>query len=585
MSFSIIKLDKLLKSSEPRISFDQADAYIINEAGSQILYQKYPATNFTGDILQFNTVQSPTVAVSSKIFIECEFEVTLSGIPDPGTSLYQISNDAPRFMPLMAVTNTANLQLNGTSMTVNPDLYGDAIFRYLPQKSAARGLSGCPSMFDYYQQYNDFLQFGSALNSLAQIGECSSSIQGRGGFPIRIDASNPQAVKITFVTYEPIWIPPCNIDDHNSKAFIGLNRLNYTCTLKNLSRVWSRNETNSTPVTVSARITNTPNLVITTITPQLIDMVPRVNRYPFSQIQPQSQDYGAIAPGSTRKISFNAQQLQGVPERMFIFARRTNRSPFTTDTYMRLTDLNLQFDNETGIFSAATPNQLYNICAENGYQGSYADWYQYSGSVMSIDFTKDVPLQGLAVGVAKNVTFRFDCNFTNLAADAYEFSVYLVVVYQGVFTISIDGGVFQDINVLSQNDVINSKNVQALPYHDVRNMLVHGGSFFSKLKSIGSTAKKYAKKALDAYENLAPETKSMVGNMAHDAISMVSPGLADFAKDLAPGALKTAEKLLASGYTQNQVYQMLAKQYGGAKKKAVGGKKLTKKDLLKIAQG
>jgi len=581
MSLSAIPLKKV-KVTDPRVDFDESGVFVITDSAALITYEKVPATNFSGNVLKFAQPISPSMALSTKMFVSCQFEVTLSGVPDPGTTLYQLAHDAPRFMPLASITDNAVLMLNGISTTLQTNYFVDALMRYHTNfEQIAKDLSTCPSMFDYYQQYSDYLQYGSGLNALGQIGEAGPGIEPRGGFPLTIDATNPNSVKITFVTFEPVIIPPLVWTKENGKSLIGIKLLDLTYNLGDFSRVWSRAETNSTPVIVSARISNTPELHYILQTPKMTDKIPRINLYPFTNIQPQSQDFGLVQPGQVIPFSFNSQQLPGVPSKIYLFGRNRDRTPFTTDTYFRLEQISqFQFDGFNGTFSNASPQQLYQICAENGYEGSFSDWYKYSGSVMCVDMSKDIPsLEYSAVGLAKNINFQVAGLMRNISSVPINLTVYVVICYDGLFSVNQDGATIYQINLLSPNDVISSKDVQRLPYHAIQNWATEGGSLVSSLAKVPGFAKKFVKSAIGKYESLPEEDKKMINQGVIDAVGVASPGLAKVVSDFGPEAYKVAKKLVGMGFSENAIYQILSKNA------SKGGKKITKAQLKAITKG
>lgn len=581
MSLSYLPLDRV-RVTDPRVDFSQKGIYAITDSAALITYQKIPATNFTGNVLKFAQPISASQALSSKMYVRCEFEVTLSGIPDPGTSLYQIGHDAPRFMPLAAITDNAVLMLNGTSCTLQTNWLIDALMRYENNfEMIGKELSTFPSMFDYYQQYSDYLQYGSGLNSLAQIGEAGPGIEGRGGFPMEIDDSNPNSVKIKFITMEPVVLPPLVWTKENHKSLIGVKNIDLTYNIGDFSRVWSRSETNSTPVVVSARISNTPELCYILQTPKMIDKIPKINIYPYTYVEPQIQNFGTVQPGQSISISFNARQLTGVPSKAYFFGKNADKTPFTTDTYFALEAITqFQFDNFNSVFSSCTPQQLYQICAENGYEGSFSDWYKYSGSVMCVDFSKDVPMQEYcAVGTAKNIQFQVSAVMKNISNAPANLSVYMILCYDGICAIDQNGATTFQINLLTPDDVISSQHLQALPYTAIKDFAQKGGSFSSALSSLPGFLKKTAQKAIGAYDSLSPDTKSMIQEGVTDALAVASPGLSKVVKDFGPEAYKAAKKLVGLGFSENAIYQLLSKNA------SKGGKKITQKQLKAIARG
>lgn len=569
---------KKVKVTDPRVDFDEKGTYVITDSATLIGYSKATTTNFTGNIVKFSQPISKTQALSSKMYVRCQFEVTLSGIPDPGTTLYQLAHDAPRFMPLAAITTNAVLSINSVSTTLQTNLFHDAVMRYRNNfEMISKELSSFPSMFDYYQVYSDYLQFGSGLNALGQIGEAGPGVEPRGGFPISIDDSDPNNVKITFETYEPVILPPLVWTRENHKSFIGVYQLDLTYNLGDINRVWSRSETNSTPVAVTARISNAPELYYLLQTPKLMEKIPQINIYPFSQIVQQSNDYGTVQPGQTINVTFNNQQLTGVPSKIYFFGRERNRTPFTTDTYTRIEQINtFNYDNFAGVFTTSCPQQLYQVCVENGYEGSFSDWYNYSGSIFCVDFSKDVPqLEYAAVGLSKNINFQIGAVMRNISSRPIDLQVNLVVVYEGVFVIDRAGATSYGVNLLTPDDVLKSQELQAVPYYKIREWAVEGGS----LRGILSSAKGLARKAIGAYEGLDDDTKQMVNKGAKDLVGIVSPGLAKVVSDFGPEAYKVAKKLVGMGYSENAIYELLSKNA------SKGGKKITKAQLKAITRG
>jgi hypothetical protein len=593
MSLGLYKAQRMVRVSDPRLDFDEMGIQVISDSATQIIYNKFPAANPTGNLIKFNTTQTPTQAVSTKMFIECRFRVTITGDNDAG-NLYRKGFDAPRFMPLHSITSSAKIEINGASNDIYPDQIVDALMRYNNTiTELGQDLSTFPSFLDCYQQYNDAfvapgggLGFGTGCNALGQIGEAGPAYEPRGGWVLDSFAENDGQVVLEFTTFEPVTISPLVWSSKNQKSLFGVKNLNITYNLSpDLSRVWSRNEEGGIEAAgITAQIVGVPILNLITLTPKIIDKINPVQIYPWAQIQPYSQNLGTIPAGATRAVTFNAQQLGGVPRRIYIYAKKTNKTYLDTDTFARLDNLAIRFDGVAGIFANAAPQQLFQVCAENGYRGSYQDWYSYAGGVMALDFTKDIPMMdSMSVGTNKNINFQFTCNITNLKSVNTDYTIYTMIVYEGIFSLDQFGTPLFQLNTLSASDLLDAQAVQCVPYNSIDSFAL-GGSFSSKLSTLGSFAKQLGRKAIGAYESLSDENKKALGNAVTDAATLVSPALSKAITDFGPAAYERAKALVGMGYSENQIYELLSGA-GMKKKKATGGKKLTKAELMRIVQG
>lgn len=623
MSLALHQADRMVKVSDPRLDFDNNGIQVISDSATGLIYQKFTAPTPTGNIINFNTFQQPTQAISTKMFIRCRFNCSVKSSAN-GADLNPVMQGAcaPRQYPLSAIAQNARVQINGASNDIYPNQIVHALMRYNNSTSElGRDFSTTPSFPDMYQNYGDGTAnvggydmttagviartpgYGSGNNALAAVGESSFDMEPRGGWVFENvvvtqgDGGSPTTATFSFEVFEPVLLSPLIWGHDNHKSLIGVNTLNITYNLGDLTRVLCVSDTiPAGGCTVTAvTITQPPELYTILMQPKLSDPIKPVQIYPWHQIFPYQQNF--VLPGGanastgapTVNVSFQSLQLSGVPKRIYIYAKRATETPATTDTFAQLSNLNVQFDTVSGIFGGAPMQQLYQVCAENGYNGSYMDWAYYGGSIMCIDCEKDIPIkENLAVGSQKNITFSFTADFKRLnqpynngAADT-PYKLYCMVVYEGIFSLDQAGTPLFQLNTVTPTDVLRSMGVQKIPYHAIKGF-ASGGSFGSKLASIGSFAKKLGRKAIGAYENLSEDDKRAVGNIVTDAATIVSPALGKAIQDFGPAAYDRAKQLVGMGYSENQIYELLAGAGLKKKKKAVGGKKLTKTELQKLA--
>ncbi len=580
---------QLYKVTEPRIDFAEDSIYTIPESASDIIYRQYPVTSYSDNNITFQQTLDRKYAVSSKMFANVQFDVTITGTPAPGGRLVQQGTSGPRFMPLTSITQTLEVSLNNQSFTQKINWYHDALMRYNNTfGEIANDLSMCPSMFDYYQNYSDFLLYGSALNPLGGIGEAGPGIEPRGGFPYDIISGNAvdgNIAVVRFRTYEPIIVSPLNWGHDNSKSFRNLTTIGISYTFQtDLSRVWCRSSAAGGVITgITATISSQPIIELITMTPKIYQTINPIQRYPYGEIQVFPQAIGTLAPGASSQTQLNNITLSGVPSRIYLYLRRrdNDRTYETTDTYARIDQLSMIFGNKEGIFNQCSTQQLYAISAKNGYLGSYSDWSRYTGSVYCMSYADDVPIKDLeAAGLQENIQFQVTINYTNInLTESINFTLYAVVVYDGLVTIDDQAMVNKERNILTKLSIHDASIVQALPYKAVDTFSVSGGSFGDKLRRVSSSVRGIASKGKKMYDSLPPGVKSLIKDTATTGLDLISPRIMEVARDIGPVAKDVIKSMSGEGYSENQIYNALVKMRGQG---YMGGKKLTKAQLKKL---
>ena len=384
------------KTTEPRIDFAEQPIYTIPESASEITYRRFPVTSYSDNNINFQTTLDRKFAVSSKMFMNVQFDVRIDGTPAVGGRLVNVGQCGPRFMPLTSVTQTLEVALNNQSFSQKINWYHDALMRFNNTfGEVANDLSMCPSMFDYYQNYSDYLLYGSALNPLGGIGEAGPGIEPRGGFPYTViggNGINENFAIVRFTTYEPILLSPLNWGHNNSKSFINLNTVTVNYTFQtDLGRVWCVSSSNGSTITnLTSTISSPPVLELITMSPKIYQSIRPDQHYAYGEIQVFPQAAGILAPGASNVINAQNVTLSGVPSRIYTFLRRNDqtRDYSTTDTYARINGLTMLFGNNPSIFTQCSPQQLYAISAQNGYLGSFSDWFKYSGSIFCMTLLK-----------------------------------------------------------------------------------------------------------------------------------------------------------------------------------------------------
>lgn len=611
MSLATPELDKsrIVLTVDPRIDFSQDGVFAIGAAGERVTYRKIVTQNFSASNISITEKQSMGIAIATKWFMNVSFDVSFSGIAPLGSKLVQIgSNDAARFMPLTSITKTITVDLNDEKFSTGINDYHDALLRY-NESADAMGFdfSGCPSFLDTYQSYNDYLTYGSALNPLGNYGENSVQEPLRGGFDYVFVTPNPTGDGVTpgtctvrFTTREPVLISPLTWGHYNTKALIGIKSfaINYDFD-SNMSRIWSHNSSNGVvDFSVDSVIVNSAALELIYITPKTTIPVFPVQRYPLAAVykvtKALNQDNVPMLPGETLNVAASdSMPLYGVPKRVYIYARRSNgsRTFNDPDVFGGITNLSIFFNNSDGNFSQATQQQLYQVSRENGYRRSYQAFSKFEGSVMCIDFAKDMPLlSSEAVGSNENIQFQFNFTLTNLAPVPVSYTLYTVVIFEGIMTIR-NGVVIRELNIVSPKDVVNSQILQLLPHEREVDYYAVGGAFGSNARKLMKRVADVKDKVVDvgqkAYARLPKGTQKDVVKAAVGTIGFISPRFKNLADAYGPVVLDVYNALKGEGWSEDAIYEELAgrgyvMKCKIGKKRPEGGKKMTKKELQKL---
>jgi hypothetical protein len=190
-----------------------------------------------------------------------------------------------------------------------------------------------------------------------------------------------------------------------------------------------------------------------------------------------------------------SQQLNQVPRRMMIFVRQQNPTSFTTQSFCRIDNISINFANVSGLFASATPQQLWKMSERNGCNISWVEYQSYRGSVIVIDFGKDIGLDSdLAPGTQGLFQIQPTISFTNISASNFTPEINVVYIFQGQVTIVPNACRFTLGNLTRQIVMDTSTTGVEVPI----SRLDTGGSFWSKLKNTVGKVARFISPALQA---------------------------------------------------------------------------------------
>jgi hypothetical protein len=518
---------------DPRVNINDSrnKTYGIYNGGQNQTWLTITSTTFNNSQISW-TANPPSEGtyVTRKIWCEMSFRITFTGTSaGPGIPLLQASGlpfapgvnpgtfqyDAPRCCPLSEAQNTLAVHLNNDNLTSNINTYSRIYQRFKrPYDEENLDLSLTPAMSDKSLDYDDLLGFN--LNPLASYGDNVVQIP-RGGYSRAIITRNdstgaPGDIAIVEMTVcEPLWMSPFVFGrDQEELALIGIDNINIQLTLGGRGNgvlaglsgsLWSHAPSGSVLSAVSSTVLG-GNVYLNFISPDMTQQIPRSITYSYFEptLYPTTTNT-PLAPGQRVQLVMNNVQLPSIPNLMYIWADERNQDfdMTKTNSYLRIENLSVTFQNQDGLFANASPYDLYQMSLENGLKLSFDQYNQYVGGALCVMFGKDLPLNALsAPGLRGSQNLYLKLTVTNQSSRVIVPQLNVLVVQEGVM--QNDGGsIHRNIGVLSQEDIYASKSQAPISYKPSKN--VFGSGFWD---DVGSFFKRIVRPAIGVAEKLVP---------------------------------------------------------------------------------
>ena len=465
----------------------------------------------------WNIFPPSTHTIVDRFFkIRCYLEVTCDADLQIGT------NDALRQFPINSILDVLTVQINGESVSDNIGDKIHALMCYGNRDEWTKSMSMAPVSPDNYQEYSDWATYGSAKNPLSNYGE-SSSYDPRGGFPIEIIDTKTFRAVVT----EPIMMSPFyNGQGYQEEGFINVQQFNISMRWKaDLSQVLSHSSLGNAITSVNVKFYQAPEILTTYITPDLTQPLPQLQVLPYYKAQEyiKAQTPTALPPGNSIQLTSDSIKLSQIPRKMYIFVRheRSISNQNVSNSFLSLTSLDVLWNNQSGLFAQATPQDLYEISRRNGCNLSYPQWTQYRGSVFCCEFGKDIGLlDNEAPGVQGQYTIQIRPTFKNTGSNPFTGDYYVVMLNEGTFSIAENMG-RASLGNLTPSAVLASKTSEELHYNDYDDL--QGGGFMSKLKHVVNKVARGVQKGTNFAQKYAPAIVGMVPELAPVAAAL--PGI------------------------------------------------------------
>lgn len=545
---------------EPRLKVSNEREWVIVKGGQTVTTTAYPASTFSRTAINFTTNPPGKKNVLDRhIIIKVPVTLEFTGPGSvPNTDLMiQQGRDAFRSFPISSITSSLTCKINGFPVSIESNQFVHVLENFHNKIDSLNTYQSLyPNMADNYQNYSD----GdiSNRNPLGSYGD-DPAIVPRGAYDMNISVNTNTNAFVSAVLYEQLVLPPFLFDDSQSGGLTNLDTLEFNLILStNLWRIWSRSELNVVPITtLDVQISDQPSLLLNWITPRDTQNIPDRIRYPYFQLSKYVQQgpgpSAPVAPNVITTLTSQVIQLNSIPRKIYIFARQSdsvintsiNNSVFTTDTYMKIENVNLSWDNIDGVLSGCDDINLYEMSVANGLNYDWVSWRGVTTNYGTNSFnTQKIGLKGSIVCICPGVDFGLRNSQAEGVLDKINFQavvrvknvnqtkslqpdLYVLCVYDGFLDI-YNNSAQAIIGAVTNSDILATPVTYDISYHELQK--IYGGDFFSKVRDTGSKLIKNLGKANDYLRD-----KKLISNVLGAIPSPYTQSAADIARTFGYG--------------------------------------------------
>jgi hypothetical protein len=390
--FIMSELFKTILVQDDTLDLESAPIMEPIKGGGLANWQSYGANSQTSFQISFN-IQPPSIStvIDRKVQLRSTitFQYVITGVEPNLQALSMGLTDAFQAFPLNKLIQTATVKLNNTSYTLSQrDILDVLLNTYDPNELAAWN-STTPSMIDSkLYNYSDCVGTNTSPLNAYSDALYSSKALPRGAFKIYTITSTPTSltsastatswtILITATFCEPLFVSPFLLTEATGEqGFIGLRNIDINLVLGDCSRVFSTaNDYTISSITISS-ITNTYlDLRQVEFQPSELGKVKSLQVLPYHQWDYQlssTSNVSAIANGASATYTTANLQLSVLPDLIIVGVRKQQsaKSAQDADLYLPINSISIQFNNQSGLLSSLSQQQLFILSKQNGFQGS-----------------------------------------------------------------------------------------------------------------------------------------------------------------------------------------------------------------------
>ena len=416
--------------------------YVVKGGAASTTYQPFPATTFSNSSLTYSVqLPSENIVLGRDAMVEhtINFSINVGTAAAPLT-ITENGLQAGNFVlnwggttsfgsfPISSNMNTANIQINNTSTSVNLKDVLPQLLRLNDSRYLYKYNSYAPSLPDQaYYSYSSAT--GANNNPMASYNTASYDVDQvpRGAFPLTgfnvehygltdagvssllgdtlvMSAGDLPAaaggqyfiINITAVITEPIFVSPFtwSSPEENAQGLLGVNNMAMNFTMDStLSRLLSNSnalissvvagDARGTPTNSTSNFFTKSQILLKFLSTQDTDRLQTKNVVPFMDfpryITSQTNTIPAAvgnAVGTSTIIQSNNIQLNQLPDYFIICARKkmSSQGINDADAFLKINSATFNLNNMSGLLSTAQPQDLWKISMKNGSNQSWAEF-------------------------------------------------------------------------------------------------------------------------------------------------------------------------------------------------------------------
>jgi hypothetical protein len=523
--------------------------YAVNKGAQQVTQAVFAATSESPSSCVYNiVVPSLDTIVDRHVMWTATVELDIeakSGAADSQLVNYGLRDCLGPF-PLHSLCNTLTATVNNNTVSCNMKDILAPMLRLLDPAELSKYNNTTPVAYDTYRNYADMSVAGiSTTNNVFNgynLVANGSSLHPRGSFAIDAIAADaafttalpPVAnnatghVYVRFTVSEPLMLSPFLFTNNssNNQGMYGVQNMSFNMNLNTAAnRVWRHVDTAGATGKVSTisgvtvtKITNS-NLTFNFLSAHPSDFQNMSSRcvVPYYElpryITPRLDNIAAVAAGAyvgarpipaTKTYSSSTISLNQIPDKLIICVRKPSPNWTDSDSFLPITKININWNNNSGVCSSFTQDQLWRCSVDAGSNQTWDEFRGFAfrpsgvgeatdgagagryvptvGSVLALDVGRDLNIieEYYAAGSIGSFNLQFSVTCENWGPQVDQPELVLICMNSGSF--ACERGTSATFTaLLTKEDVLATSMQEAVARSDVKRLV--GGGFLDSLKS------------------------------------------------------------------------------------------------------
>lgn len=411
----------------------------VDEGAANYTSQQYPTTSSSQSSVQFSIqVPSESTCVDRHLLLRTIFNVnlTITGVAIGEAALAWGARDSLQQFPFNQLVQTVTVSINNTSVSTNQRDILPALLRCLKQEDLQKYEGMCPVYPDNYKNLNQAaLTSNNPMATYTNGSSYDRYLVPRGCHPVQVNFISAKhaggadvggiistaltdvfVFDLIFETVEPLFISPFvfGSEKHCDKAaLLGINQFNVVFNLdSNLTHLIAYNGSGTCSASWGLKAnggsgSSNPvcRMLMNYLTLQPNQLVPAKNVVPYMDYPRYitgTNNTSVVNSGASGSTSLQNIQLNQIPDKFILFVRKPIGQQTNKDstTFWAIKKVNFNFNNQSGLLSNSTVNDLYNISKANGLE---QNWYEWSGVAQSYNGVNVAPAADGTVSISSNV--------------------------------------------------------------------------------------------------------------------------------------------------------------------------------------